>query len=157
MVADIYVAGSLRHAPREWWQIYEKIGAVAEKLGYTVHIPHVHTVGEVNNSASDLHNPNLDMGIRAKAYQKNYDVIKDARIIIAEVTRPSTGTGVEIGFGIMQNKQIICLAHKDVDISSMVLGPAHLGLLKMIRYEQECDALKQLEDVLTSIKTEMPA
>jgi nucleoside 2-deoxyribosyltransferase len=151
-MADVFIAGSLRNAPEEWWKIYEKIAEVVKEFGYSVHIPHIDTLNEVNRSVEDLHNPNLKLTLRADVYKANIEAIRKSKLFIAEVTRLSIGTGVEIGFALQLKKQIICLAHKDVDITSMVLGPAHLGLIKFIRYENEEDAFKKLRKLLSTLK-----
>ena len=148
-MSDVYVAGSLRHTPKEWWEIYEKIADVVKKFGLQVHVPHIDTVNAANRNVEDIHNKNLDLETRARVYQKNLEFIKESKLFIAEVSNPSTGTGIEIGFALKQNKPIICLARKDVDVTSMVLGPAHLGLIKVIRYTDENEALNNLEKILS--------
>ena len=150
-MSDVFVAGSLRHAPREWWKIYENIAKLVKELGYTVHVPHIDTLNEINRGEEDLHNPDLDIEIRTKAYQANFEAIRKAKLMIAEVTRPSTGTGVEIQFAMQLKKKIICLANKDADVTSMILGPANLGMIEMIRYNDEEDALAKLRELLSNL------
>ena len=145
---DIYIAGSLRHTPEEWWSVYEKISDVARKLGLETFVPHIDCAKKINQKNEELHNPNLDLSKRAEAYTTNLEAVKSSKLLIAEVTNTSTGTGVEIGFALKLKKPIICLARKDADVTSMVLGPAHLGLIKMIRYEEEGEALSKLEGML---------
>jgi nucleoside 2-deoxyribosyltransferase len=147
----VYIAGSLRHSSKEWWSFYEKIAKLAQKIGFKTHVPHIDSVKKINKSVDDLHNPNLSLSIRANAYKENLDAVSNSNLLIAEVTKLSIGTGVEIGFALQLNKSIICLAQKDVDITSMVLGPVHLGLIKLIRYENEADALKKLEKMLKDV------
>ncbi len=148
-MTDVYIAGSLRHTPKEWWKIYEKLADVAKKFGLNVHVPHIDTVDAANMSSEDIHNPNLDLSVRAKVYNKNLEVIKNSKLIIAEVSNPSIGTGIELGVALQHNKPIICLAKTGADITSMVLGPVNLGMIEMVRYENESEALNKLENVLT--------
>jgi nucleoside 2-deoxyribosyltransferase len=145
-MSDVFVAGSLRQAPREWWKIYENIAKLVKELGYTVHVPHIDTLAEVNQKAEDIQDPDLDLASRAEVFKANFEAIKKSRLFIAEITKTSIGTGVEIGYAMQLKKKIICLARKGVDITSMVLGPAHLGLIEFIRYENEEDALAKLRD-----------
>lgn len=147
-MSDVYVAGALRHAPREWWTIYEKIGKVVEKVGMTAHVPHIDTIKNVRQTADEIHDSSLDLDIRAEVYEKNMEALRKAKLIIAEVTMPSIGTGFEIGLSIEWKKTIICLARNDANVTSMVLGPVHLNLIKFIRYENEQEALEKLEDML---------
>lgn len=147
-MSDVYVAGSLRHTSREWWKIYEKIADVVKEFGFNVHVPHIDTIKAVNGRVEDIHNPDLDISMRTEVYKKNFEVIKNCKLFVAEITQRSTGTGIEIGFALQMGKPIICLAHKDADVTSMVLGPANLGKINFIRYGTEEDALSQLKTVL---------
>ena len=147
-MSDVYIAGSLRHTPKEWWGIYEKIGKLAESFGFEVHVPHINTIRDVGVSEETIHNTKLDLETRSKVYRRNWDVVHNAKLIIAEVTNPSIGTGIEIGWALKLNKSIICLAHKNADVTSMVLGPVHLGQIDFIAYENEEDALEQLKILL---------
>lgn len=147
-MSDVYIAGSLRHMPKKWWNIYEKIDKVVEEFGFKAHVPHINTTDDVGITVETIHNPNLDLKTRSEVYKRNWDVVHNAKLIIAEVTNPSTGTGMEIGWALKLNKPIICLAHKNADVTSMVLGPVHLGQIDFIRYENEEDALSQLKTVL---------
>ncbi|MBI2542942.1 MAG: nucleoside 2-deoxyribosyltransferase [Candidatus Aenigmarchaeota archaeon] len=147
-MSDVYIAGSLRHTPKEWWKFYENIGKVVKGFGFKVHVPHINTTGDVGINEDTIHNPDLDLETRSKVYQRNWDVVHNAKLIIAEVTNPSIGTGIEIGWGLKLNKPVICLARKSADVTSMVMGPVHLGQIDFIRYENEEDALAQLKNLL---------
>ena len=145
---DVYIAGSLRHTPKEWWSIYEKMSEVAKKMGLETFVPHIDCAKMIKQKNEELHNPNADMSKRVKAYKTNLEAIKNSKLLVAEVTNTSTGTGFEIGFALEMKKPVICMARKDVDVTSMVLAPAHLGLIKMIRYDSEKEALEKLENEL---------
>jgi len=151
MQYDAYIAGSLRHSPKEWWFVYEKIAKVVQALGLKTYVPHIEGIKKVGMKKEELHDKNLNLAIRANAYKINFEAIKNSKLLIAEITKPSTGTGIEIGFALQMNKPIICLAQKDVDITSMVLGPVYLGLIKMIRYEKIDNALIKLKKLLKEI------
>jgi len=148
LMPDVYIAGSLRHPPEEWWNIYEKIADVVKEFGLNPYVPHINTINDLNRTIEDIHNPDLDLSVREENYKKNLEAIKNSKLVIAEVTKSSTGTGVEIGFALQFGKLIICLAYKEVDITNMVLGPVHLGLIKIIRYKNENDALVELKNML---------
>ena len=155
-MSDVYIADSLRQSPEEWWKIYEKIADVVKEFGLNPYVPHINTINDLNRTIEDIHNQDLDLSVRAESYKKNLEAIKNSKLVIAknsklviaEVTKSSTGTGVEIGFALQFGKPIICLAYKEVDITNMVLGPVHLGLIKLIRYKNENDALVELKNML---------
>jgi nucleoside 2-deoxyribosyltransferase len=147
-MAHVYISGSLRHTPQEWWSIYEKISDVVKEMGFETFVPHIDCARMLNQKKSDLHNPKLDPSVRANAYRINLEAVKNSKLIIAEVTNTSIGTGIEIGFALQFKKPIICLARNDADVTSMVVGPAHMGLIKLIRYDNEEEALDELKGVL---------
>ncbi|MBI2578290.1 MAG: nucleoside 2-deoxyribosyltransferase [Candidatus Aenigmarchaeota archaeon] len=147
-MADVYVAGSLRHTPREWWAIYERIAKIIETIGMSAYVPHIHTPNEVGAKALDIDNLDMDGNLRAEIYRKQWKVIENAKLVIAEITQPSTGTGIEIGLALKLNKPVICMAHKTANITSMVMGPAHLGMVDVIRYDNEEDGMAQLKRLL---------
>ena len=148
MEYDVYIAGSLRHSPKEWWKFYERIAETIESVGLKAYVPHVQTIERMNQSVETIHDPNVSMDIRADAYKKNIEMVEGCRIIVAELTRLSVGTGVELGFALKMGKPIICLAKRGVDVTSMILGPAHMKMAKMIRYDTEEEAFEGLKQAL---------
>jgi hypothetical protein len=74
--------------------------------------------------------------------------VHNAKLIIAEVTNPSTRTRIEIGWTLKLDKPLVCLAYKDADVTSMVLSPTHTGKIDLIRYENEEDALMKIKVLL---------
>jgi nucleoside 2-deoxyribosyltransferase len=145
---DVYIGGSLRHTPKEWWSIYEKLSDVVREMGLEPFVPHIDCTKIVKQKKEDLHNSGLDPAVRAKVYRTNLEAVKNSKLLIAEVTNTSTGTGVEIGFALHFKKPIICLARKNADVTSMVVGPAHMGLIKLVRYDNEDEALTKLKVIL---------
>lgn len=63
-------------------------------------------------------NPNLNP---REIYQRDYKAIKACDFLIAEVTNPSIGIGMEIMLAYTFKKKIICL-HKKSRFSNMVKG-----------------------------------
>lgn len=66
----------------------------------------------------------FEMGIReAEIFERDVAWLKEADVIVAEVTGPSLGVGYEIGIAETLGKPILCL-YKDMGkkISAMILG-----------------------------------
>ncbi len=147
---DAYIAGALTDSKKESWKIYEDIGKVVEEFGLSAHIPHIHTGSFVGIDYRNTDLPKVDETIAAAVCRKNLEVVENAKIIIAEVSNPSTGTGIEIGHALNLGKKIICLANKNAKITNMIRGAASLGMIDLIRYENEEDALNQLRSVLSN-------
>uniref|UniRef100_A0A7C3RKN5 Nucleoside 2-deoxyribosyltransferase n=1 Tax=Dictyoglomus thermophilum TaxID=14 RepID=A0A7C3RKN5_DICTH len=60
--------------------------------------------------------------------------VKASDIILAEVSKPSHGVGMEIMLAYMEGKRIILLAKKDVKLSALLEG---IKDATIIRYEDE--------------------
>ncbi len=83
-------------------------------------------------------------------YIRDVDWIKEADIVIAEVTKPSLGVGYELGFAEKLNIPIICLyredeTNKDKRLSAMIDGNKYNTI---IRYKDINDILFKLNKLL---------
>ncbi|MEI8364518.1 MAG: nucleoside 2-deoxyribosyltransferase [archaeon] len=83
-------------------------------------------------------------------YLRDIDWIKEADILIAEVTKPSLGVGYELGFAEKLNIPIICLyredeTNKDKRLSAMVDGNKYNIVIK---YKNINDVILQLDKYL---------
>ena len=110
----IYFAGSIRGG-RGDSAIYLEIIEYLKKFGevLTEHIGDNSITPDGENSLDDSSIHNRDM-----------DWLREANIIIAEVTNPSLGVGYEIGRSIELNKKIICLFREinNKKLSAMISG-----------------------------------
>ena len=110
----IYFAGSIRGG-RGDSAIYFEIIEYLKKFGQvlTEHIGDNSITPDGENSLDDSSIHNRDM-----------DWLREANIIVAEVTNPSLGVGYEIGRSIEFNKKIICL-YREINnkkLSAMISG-----------------------------------
>jgi nucleoside 2-deoxyribosyltransferase len=146
---DVYIAGTLLHAKKDQWKIYEKIADKLEKIGMASHIPHIHTA-----KGKDIHAPvgSPNEPNPVDAYRTNLEVIKNAKLIVAEVSNPSLGTGIEIGIAMQLKKPIICLAKNDALVTRMIRGAGELGLLSLIRYGEEEEGLNKLVEEIKKME-----
>jgi nucleoside 2-deoxyribosyltransferase len=74
--------------------------------------------------------------------------VKSSDIILAEVSKPSHGVGMEIMLAYMEGKRIILLAKKDVKLSALLEG---IKDAVIIRYEDEEELLEKLRRELGEI------
>ncbi len=65
-------------------------------------------------------------------YDRDVNWLKESDLIIADVTIPSLGVGVEIGLAQTLNKKIICLynVNADASLSAMVAGDPNITILR---------------------------
>lgn len=153
-MSDVYVAGSLHHMPREWWGIYERIGEAVESFGLSAVVPHLKTPEKINHSVEAIVNSvnsrSDDDSFHKDIFQHDIDFVENAKLIIAEVSNPSLGSGIELGVALKSGKPIICLANKSSVVTPLVMGAAQSGLMHLIRYDSIDDALAQLDALLKS-------
>ena len=114
----IYFAGSIRGG-REDAKLYKKIIKYLENLGQVL----TEHVGDQN-----LNSMGEKGGIDILIYNRDIEWLKEADIIIAEVTTPSLGVGYELAFAEKLKKPILCLYKKknNKNLSAMISGNKNL-------------------------------
>lgn len=129
---DVYVAGELTRCanPEEQKKFYEDIAELCRECGLSVYLPHQHT--------DPIKHPHVSP---EEVYKKDYDIVANAKIIIAYVGQPSLGVGIELEIAKNNNTGIILVFQKDEKVSRMARG---IPDVKIIRYDSKEDALNQL-------------
>lgn len=80
----------------------------------------------------DNPNPNLDTkGI----YERDYNAIKSCDLVIAEVSKPSIGVGMEIMLARFLEKEIICVYRKGEKISNFLMGMPELSIFSYDNFD----------------------
>lgn len=73
---------------------------------------------------------------------KNY--FKDCDLVIAEVTYPSTGMGIELGWADYNNVKVICIYKYDAKVSGALKAITN----DFIEYYDSVDLVNKLQEVL---------
>jgi nucleoside 2-deoxyribosyltransferase len=110
----IYFAGSIRGG-RDDAALYGRIIALLRAHGEVL----TEHVGDVSlGSGGQSHLPS------AKIYEQDTAWIREADVLVAEVTTPSLGVGYEIGLAESLGKKILCLYRTNADkkLSAMIAG-----------------------------------
>lgn len=81
----------------------------------------------------------------AGAPSNSKDAIKDADLVLAEVSFSSTGEGIELGWADMMNKRIVCLYKNGMKIS----GSLNYLNIQKIEYSDTSDLIEKLAVVFT--------
>lgn len=125
----IYFSGSITGG-RDDRHLYAKIISMLKNYGQvlTEHIGNVsmNALGQTHMTAEEV-------------YIKDTNWIKEADIVIAEVTTPSLGVGYELGYAEMLKKRIVCI-YRNIEgkqVSRMVLGNKY----------NECYEYKEVKDL----------
>ncbi|MDI6869398.1 MAG: nucleoside 2-deoxyribosyltransferase [Coprothermobacterota bacterium] len=82
-------------------------------------------------------------------FQRDISWLKEADLMIAEVSVPSLGIGFEIAYALGLKKEMLCLALDGVRISAMIEGNKNLTL---IRYRDSQEALRAVRAFLEAIR-----
>jgi hypothetical protein len=78
-------------------------------------------------------------------YERDMRWLQECDLVVAEVSVPSLGVGVELATAQQLSKPIICLCHAEVALSALVDG--NTGL-RVLRYRDAGEALSLLEGAL---------
>ncbi|MCI4438438.1 hypothetical protein JHC27_01060 [archaeon] len=76
-------------------------------------------------------------------YERDTSGVKTSDIIVAEVSTPSHGVGMEIMLAITLRKRIIALARRDAQISRMLLGAPNIEWIFYDEIEEMTQKLKE--------------
>jgi len=109
----VYFATPIR-GERMRSEIYERIFLVLERKGFKVITPHVlDESGESERGKSD-----------EEIFERDMRLINECDILVAEVSTPSTGVGIEIQQALVKGKRVICLylSEAKLRVSALVLG-----------------------------------
>lgn len=118
----IYFAGSIRGG-RDDREIYGQIITILQNYGQvlTEHIADakISSYGQTNMTDVEI-------------YTKDINWIKEADVVVAEVTNPSLGVGYELGFAESLGKKIIALYRKSEDkrLSAMIIGNKNINCVE---------------------------
>jgi hypothetical protein len=128
-----YFTASLRGKP-DYLQNYQAIVSVLGKMGYKVYSEHI-----LNENAGDIAAGQNDEE-KKKFYHELLGKVKEADIVVAEISHPSISVGHEISFAMELNKVVIAL-HTEGNSSILLEGSDDIRL-KMVNYN--LDNLKEV-------------
>lgn len=77
------------------------------------------------------------------------DIIKTCNLMIAEVSYPSTGLGIELGWADLTKCPIICIYHSGQRTSSSLKVVSD----KFIEYTDKDDLMKKLKDTIAKLRS----
>lgn len=129
----IYFAGSIRGG-RDDALLYAEIIKVLRGYG-TVLTEHI---GDSSLSSQG------EGRVAEQIFQRDVDWIREAEVIVAEVTTPSLGVGYEIGLAEQLGKRIICFYRPQPErrLSAMLTGNPKLTVVEYRQPDELVEALK---------------
>uniref|UniRef100_W5NJ82 2'-deoxynucleoside 5'-phosphate N-hydrolase 1 n=1 Tax=Lepisosteus oculatus TaxID=7918 RepID=W5NJ82_LEPOC len=145
MALNIYFCGSIRGG-RQDVAVYQKIVQKLQKYGtvLTEHVSHAALSEKVPGEDAVLEG---DKAI----HDRDVDWLKQADVIVAEVTQPSLGVGYELGRAVAMDKRVLCLFRPSSGrvLSAMIRGAADGSRFQVRDYAEE-EAETTVEDYFTA-------
>jgi adenylate cyclase class IV len=133
----VYFSGSISGG-RTLQPVYARIVALLQQRGYEVLTTHV--------AAPDVRDREGRGGAGAAGiYNRDVRWLAECDLVIAEVSVPSLGVGVEISTAQHLGKPIVCLCRADVALSAMIEGNPGV---RVLRYQDESELPTLLEAAL---------
>jgi hypothetical protein len=124
----VYISGSLTVMTEEervrLRTHYETIGKIVEKRGYGSYCPHTHSDPTKN---ADLTPQEVDVIDRT--------AVMSSALVIADVTIPALGVGIEIEYAYHANNPAILIKEKGARVSRLALG--NPAVIAVIEYERD--------------------
>lgn len=137
---SVYFCGAIRGG-RTLQPLYAQIVNFLEKRGWEVLTKHVADPDvlarerRTSFSAADI-------------YARDMRWLRSCDLMVAEVSVPSLGVGVEVATAQQLGKPIVCLCQADVALSALVEGNPHL---RVLRYKDSIELMSLLEDALRGL------
>jgi deoxycytidylate deaminase len=132
----LYVSGPLTHLKNpDIKPFYEKIGQLAESLGYSAHVPHLYTDPVKNADVSP-----------EEVYKIDSDKLADADLMICYVGEPSLGVGMEIEMGNRHKTLAILVYEEDQKVARLATGSPNI--IEQITFADLEDALEKIKQAL---------
>jgi adenylate cyclase class IV len=142
----VYFCGAIRGG-RALQPVYAKIVASLHDRGWEVLTRHV--------ASPDVLAAEERAGFAASdIYARDMRWLQDCDLVVAEVSLPSLGVGIELATAQHIGKPIICLCHTEVALSALVDGNPGL---RVLRYKDAGEALSMLEGALPDLNPHPPS
>jgi adenylate cyclase class IV len=136
----LYFCGAIRGG-RQLQARYARFIAELERAGWEVLTPHV---GLPEVPVPETGDPPTSAGI----HRRDMAWLAAADVVVADVTVPSLGVGIELATAAARGTPVFALVEEGVSLSALVEGDDRITL---IRYRAETDAIPSLLHHLTAL------
>jgi hypothetical protein len=80
-----------------------------------------------------------------KIVKRDFGAVEESDALVAEISTPSHGVGMEIEFAVLKGKKVICLKRPDAKLSGLIAGTPSIAVLTYLDRE---DAIKRVNGLL---------
>ena len=131
---NILITGSVLNSNIKSIEIYEKLVEIFDNNKYKVHSP-LDTMKFTGNDE--------------ERYKRAMKYVNEADFIIAEMSTPSTGQGMELQQAMINKKPLLIIAKKDSKISSLIKGSK--SVTDILFYDKIEDVLQDIINITETI------
>lgn len=85
-----------------------------------------------------------------EVYERDMRWLRQSDAVIAEVSNPSLGVGIEVCTALQLNKSVLCLARDGIFLTKMITGNRH-PRLSVYRYKQPADWQRALDEFIETL------
>jgi nucleoside 2-deoxyribosyltransferase len=78
--------------------------------------------------------------------KRDFDAIEDSDAVVAEISAPSHGVGMEIEFAVIRGKKVVCLRSPDSKVSGLIAGTPSIAV---VTYQGKEDAIRRVNLTLS--------
>lgn len=135
----IYFGCSLTHAPEEYRQ---SILALRKSLSEK------YQVLEFFSNPADMQQNQQSLEYCQQIYTHDRNCVLECDIFVAEVSLPSIGLGMELGFAVENNKPILAILQKPYKTSRMIRG-IKSEKFNFFQYSENQEVLEEVEKLVT--------
>ncbi|MDR7418787.1 MAG: nucleoside 2-deoxyribosyltransferase [Armatimonadota bacterium] len=136
----VYFCGAIRGG-RQLQARYARFIAAMQAAGWTVLTAHVGAPDVLAREARAAASPQ-------EIYRRDMAWLADADVVVAEVTVPSLGVGIELAVALERGLPVIGLVQRDASLSALVEGDDRI---RLIRYDDEAGAVAALDRALAAL------
>jgi nucleoside 2-deoxyribosyltransferase len=77
--------------------------------------------------------------------KRDFGAVMESDALVAEISTPSHGVGMEIEFAVMKGKKVICLKRPDAKVSGLIAGTSSIAV---VTYLDRKDAIRRVNSLL---------
>ena len=78
--------------------------------------------------------------------KRDFDGVQESDALVAEISTPSHGVGMEIEFAVLKGKKVICLRRPDSKVSGLIAGTSSIAVVTYLDRE---DAVHRVNALLS--------
>jgi hypothetical protein len=138
-LTKVYISGALTSVENveNLKRFYEAIGRICSECGLQPYIPHLHT--------DPVKHPNIQP---EQVWKTDKECILSSALVVAYVSTPSLGVGMELAYAEEYNIPIILMYEMNQPVSRMVRGLPEKVKIAEVAFEGYDNGLSQLRQVI---------